>query len=179
MCLIYLLYFRVGSPVFSKVLRQDFELLYVVPESKIVSVQQVANCVQTEFSKPLFHLYFEATDELILVSTFKASTVEVTSYNLDSGQYSVDLRGHVIRASYPPNIDEVIFKPDLSQPSIIRDVMGILAKSLNFTPQFLPPMSGTYGISDADGNFNGVIGDLQHGRADIGIAILYAFINHK
>ncbi len=146
-----------------------FHPLYVVScSSNWIPVLDIANCVSHNHKGPWFHLYYDESDQLFQVSTYSGRTVEVDYIQLHNYSLLADLGGHEVRVTYPPNGRLTFINPDPSKASFTMDLMKMIANNLNFSMVFIPPESGTFGIEDDQGNFNGMIGDLQNDIADIG-----------
>ncbi len=82
--------------------------------------------------------------------------------NMKEGHHTLNLGGQEIRVAFLP-------EPESSSLQTFNlKVLDIIAKRLNFTPVFHKPAVGGYGSEDSFGNFDGIIGELQNSRADIG-----------
>ena len=58
------------------------------------------------------------------------------------------------------------------------ELLNILAERLNFTLEFIPSIDGSYGNQLENGSWNGMVGMLQRGEADLAIPFL-AMLAHR
>ena len=88
-----------------------------------------------------------------------------------------DLDGMLIRVatiSYPL-LHELHYDepgPSITGKGLFLEPLNILAKRLNFTLKLIPSIDGQWGALDENGTWNGVIGMLNAGQADIAAACL-------
>ncbi|XP_047480561.1 glutamate receptor ionotropic, delta-2-like [Penaeus chinensis] len=90
----------------------------------------------------------------------------------------VDLHGHPMRVvtfHFPPRIFmEEDSDGNYNLYGVDIEVVRSLSKALNFTVSFVRPSDGEmWGWEQGNGTWTGLMGDLQHRKADIGVADLY------
>ncbi|KAK7068606.1 hypothetical protein SK128_005685 [Halocaridina rubra] len=91
-----------------------------------------------------------------------------------------NMRGHLLRVvgmtSFPYNDyirEEKSSKTKGSQTKVIwldsldKRMYALFSKKLNFTYTFGPPEDGQFGIYVGNGNWSGLVGEIQHNKADI------------
>ncbi len=146
----------------------DYELLVILPDADY-SAMVVSHCVAQSFSRPWFHMYTISNDKLQMVSTFTGTSKFVEFYsNPKNTKDSANLGGQSITVTYPPYTYSWFFNINQSQPSYISSILNLLAEQMNFTIEFVKPKTGNYGSMDSNGNFSGMMGELQNDKADMG-----------
>ena len=104
-----------------------------------------------------------------MVSTFTGSVAKVGHYTNEATMARPDLGGQMLRVTYPVTGPWVMSLNE-STPGYANVILNSIANRLNFTYQYVTPESGNYGSDpNKTGQFNGMIGELQNNRADIGL----------
>ncbi|XP_068216334.1 glutamate receptor ionotropic, kainate 3-like [Palaemon carinicauda] len=175
----------------AKILRNSVHVLYLViklekqhPEASIMGVNSAPNnSTQTKvtiFSRCLF--CDEAENGIEKVNIWKSSTGFRRNTSLLKDEM-LDMKGHKLRIVQVAWVPLVAYSCDqvnatgLVTPldSVHVRALRAIAKSLNFTYEMREPSDGQWGVSTPSGNWTGMVGTMQHHKADFALSVTYSW----